>query len=156
MSKSNLLKYNGYYGTAVYSFEDKCIWGKIQFINDVVTYESNSADDIQKQFEHAVDEYLESCLEFGKNPDKTMTGSFNVRVGEELHKQATIRACQDKTSLNEVTKKALEMYVNSTAEIHNHVNVNIHKHDDETIFTQPVDLSSDFQWHPMKSGKLHA
>ena len=85
MSKSNLLKYNGYYGTAEYSFEDQCIWGKIQFINDVVTYESNSADDIQNQFERAVNDYLETCLEFGKEPDKTMPGSFNVRIGEELH-----------------------------------------------------------------------
>ncbi|MGL1958563.1 MAG: type II toxin-antitoxin system HicB family antitoxin [Colwellia sp.] len=156
MSKSNLLKYNGYYGTAEYSFEDQCIWGKIQFINDVVTYESNSADDIQNQFERAVNDYLETCLDFGKKPDKTMTGSFNVRIGEELHKQATIRACQDKVSLNEVTRKALEVYLTSTAEVHNHLSLNIHKDSEHEldVFTQPLTVRKSNLW--AVENKLHA
>jgi predicted HicB family RNase H-like nuclease len=150
MSKSNLLKYNGYFGTVEYSFEDECLWGKIQFINDVVTYESNNADDIQQQFEVAVDDYLETCAEFGKEPDKTMTGSFNVRIGEELHKLATMRACQDKVSINEIAKKSFELYLNSSAEIHNHVSVNIHKHEESqpTVITQSFDNASKFEWKP--------
>lgn len=152
MSNNNLLKYKGYFGTVEYSIEDQCLWGKIQFINDSVTYESDSAEMMQKEFEAAVDDYIEFCAEVGKEPEKTMTGSFNVRIGPDLHKQALVRAKSDKVSLNDVMKKAIEQYVCSSAEIHNHVNVNVHKHEGSapTVTTQTFETTPDYMWKPSK------
>ena len=37
---SNKIEYNGYIGTVEYSQEDKCFFGKLEMINDLVTFES--------------------------------------------------------------------------------------------------------------------
>jgi predicted HicB family RNase H-like nuclease len=152
MSNANLLKYKGYFGTVEFSFEDSCIWGKIQFINDVVTYESNNADNIQDQFESAVDEYLETCLEFGKEPDKTLSGTFNIRIGSELHKKALVRSKSDGITLNEVIKISVDQYVNSSTEIHHHVSFNVNKSEasESTITAQTFEKPSSYEWKPSK------
>jgi predicted HicB family RNase H-like nuclease len=40
-----------------------------------------------------------------------MTGQFNVRVGELLHKQATIYSLESNTSLNNVVVEALNTFL---------------------------------------------
>ena len=36
--------------------------------------------------------YLEFCAETGKQPEKPFKGSFNVRIGADLHRKATLAA----------------------------------------------------------------
>ena len=38
---SKLLEYKGYYGSTDVSVEDGALFGKILFINDLITYEAN-------------------------------------------------------------------------------------------------------------------
>jgi predicted HicB family RNase H-like nuclease len=151
MSKK-LFEYNGYLGSAEISIEDSCAHGKILFINDVVTYESDSVKELEAEFRLAVDDYLETCIEIDKEPDKTMKGTFNVRIGAELHKKALIRSKSDGVTLNEVIKTSVEQYVNSAAEIHNHVNLNVHKHEapKPTITTQTFETSPYPVWKQSK------
>lgn len=40
--------------------------GKIEGINDLITYEANSSDLLKTAFEEAVDDYLDICIEAGK------------------------------------------------------------------------------------------
>jgi len=131
--KSKLLEYKGYYASINVSVEDECMFGKVEFINDSI-----------------VDDYLDFCAEVGKAPDKTMTGSFNVRIGEDLHKKALIRSKSDGVTLNDVIKKSVEQYVNLSAEIHNHVNVSVQTIDKESVITQPFEFSPDTLWTPSK------
>ena len=39
--------------------EDKVLYGKIEGIDDLVTFESDSAKEIEKEFHEAVDDWLE-------------------------------------------------------------------------------------------------
>ena len=39
---SNKIEYNGYIGTVEYSQEDKCFFGKLEMINDLVTFEAEN------------------------------------------------------------------------------------------------------------------
>ncbi|MCK5842706.1 MAG: type II toxin-antitoxin system HicB family antitoxin [Candidatus Sabulitectum sp.] len=107
MSKGNCLVYKGYTGSTEMSFEDNCLHGHIQMINDLVTYEAQSPTALCAEFEHAVDDYLIACEELGKSPDKPYSGSFNVRIGTELHKSAASIAHLDGISLNEFVKEAV-------------------------------------------------
>jgi predicted HicB family RNase H-like nuclease len=150
--KSKLLEYKGYCASINVSVEDGCLFGKVEFINDSIVFGADTVAELKETFEAEIDDYLEFCKEVGKNPDKTMTGSFNVRIGADLHKQAVMRAKTDDVTLNEVMKKAVEQYVNSAAEIHNHVSLNVHKHgaSEATVTTQPFELSPSFEWKPSK------
>ena len=76
-------------------------------IDDLVTFEGTSVEEIKSAFFNAVDEYLETCNELGKNPEKEFKGVFNVRVSEKVHKLAAIKAQSEKISLNKLVDKAL-------------------------------------------------
>lgn len=69
---SNILYYKGYYGKIEYSAEDKVIYGKIMGIHSLISFESESATDIETEFHNAVDDYLLYCEEEGIEPEKTI------------------------------------------------------------------------------------
>ena len=69
---SNILYYKGYYGKIEYSAEDKVIYGKIMGIHSLISFESESATDIETEFHNAVDDYLSYCEEEGVAPEKTI------------------------------------------------------------------------------------
>lgn len=111
---SNVLEYKGYSGSIEVSSEDRCLFGKILFINDLVTYEAETVTDLEAEFITAVDDYLLTCKEVGKEPQRPFKGSFNVRVSPELHRKASLEAYKEKISLNELTDKAINAYVNKS------------------------------------------
>ena len=69
---SNILYYKGYYGKIDYSAEVKVIYGKIMGIHSLISFESESATDIETEFHNAVDDYLSYCEEEGIEPEKTI------------------------------------------------------------------------------------
>ena len=107
----NTLYYKNYYTNVSYSAEDKILYGKIEGINDLVTFESESAETIEKEFHSAVDDYLAFCEEVGKEPEKVYKGSFNVRIAPELHKALAEYAARNELSLNQATATAIEKFV---------------------------------------------
>jgi predicted HicB family RNase H-like nuclease len=108
----NNLKYKSYNGTIEASIEDDCLHGQILFIADIITYEGNTVDEIKASFKEAVDHYLAYCKETGKPANKPYSGTFNVRVGQDLHKKAVEVAYHRKITLNDFVaqsiKKAIE------------------------------------------------
>lgn len=117
------INYRGYRGSVEISTEDKCLHGKILFINDVVTYEAETVSDLEAEFKAAVDDYLETCKDLGVEPQKPFSGSFNVRIGPDLHKKTSIFAIQNDTTLNAIVKSAVAEYIDKPSrktEIHNH------------------------------------
>jgi len=107
----NYLEYKGYIGTIEFSAEDKVFYGKIQGINDLVTFEGTSVHELEEAFAEAVSDYLKICKELNKIPEKAYRGSFNVRVPKELHQQTALLAVKKGMNLNEVVKIALSYVV---------------------------------------------
>ena len=116
----DLLKYKDYEGTAELDMTRGVCRGKILFINDLVTYEAAQPSELQKEFEAAVDDYVETCEDLGREPQKSLKGQFNVRIPQELHKAAVLRSVTDSVSLNDVVVRALDAYINDRVDI-NHV-----------------------------------
>jgi predicted HicB family RNase H-like nuclease len=71
-------------------------------------FEGSSVKELKKAFHEAVDDYLETCKEMGREPQKPFKGSFNVRIPSELHRKAVERATRMGVSLNQLVQKALE------------------------------------------------
>lgn len=107
-------QYKDFDGSAEIDTETLGCRGKILFIDDLVTYKANSVADLLKEFHAAVDDYLETCAEVGKAPQKPCKGQFNVRVTSELHRQAQRRANEEETSLNAVVASALKNYLHAS------------------------------------------
>jgi predicted HicB family RNase H-like nuclease len=107
MGAKNLMEYKGYHGSYELSVEDSVFFGKLEFIKDLVSYEGETAENILESFHEAVDDYLVTCEENGKAPDKPFKGSFNVRVGEDLHRQIAMEAIKKDMSINNYIKDTL-------------------------------------------------
>ena len=134
------LKYKGFLGSVEVNFDDNFLYGKLLFIDDLVTYEAETAARLKQEFEAAVDAYLETCSEIGKEPNKPFSGTFNIRIGPELHKKAATYAASNARNLNDVIKSAIEQYVDNPQQI-------IHEHVHRIEITQLVDMRQTEEQH---------
>ena len=54
------LKYKGYTGSVEYSEEDNCLYGEVLGMSkDFISYEGKDVDSLRKDFEEAVDAYID-------------------------------------------------------------------------------------------------
>ena len=123
---NEVLKYDGYIGSIDICLESYHLHGKLLFIEDTITYSSDSVAGLKAEFEEAVRDYKQTCAEVGKEPQQPFRGSFNIRIGEELHKAAAIQAKIVGVTLNEYVKTAIEEKVSGAKlspivqHVHNH------------------------------------
>ena len=103
-----MMEYKGYHADVKYSDEDKLFVGEVIGLNDTLAFHGSSVSELEAMFRQSIDNYLEICKEFGKNPEKEYRGQFNVRIPSRLHKAAVIFAKQRNISLNEFVTAAIE------------------------------------------------
>ena len=108
---NNSLAYKGYRGVVEFSAADNVFFGKLFGINDLVTFEGTSVKALEKSFREAVDDYLATCAELGKEPERIFKGSFNVRIDPDIHRKAALKAQTQSISLNELIEKAIKKEV---------------------------------------------
>ncbi len=101
------LKYKEFIGTVHYSNSDEIFFGKIEGVNDLVTFEGATVNKLKKAFKEAVDDYLELCKETGKEVFKSFKGSFNIRINPELHSKLFENATLKGKTLNQYVKEAI-------------------------------------------------
>lgn len=104
----NVLNFKEFFGSVHYSSSDEVFYGKIEGVNDLVTFEGDSVSSLKKAFEEAVLDYIETCEELNKPIYKSFKGSFNVRVNPELHSKAFEFALVKGKTLNQFVKEAIE------------------------------------------------
>ncbi len=107
----DVLQYNNFLGSVHFSPEDECFFGKIEGIEDLVTFEAQDVDGLKKAFREAVEDYIELCQSTGKPLYKSYKGSFNVRIASDLHKKAMKKSLMLGISLNQLVQKAIEKEV---------------------------------------------
>ncbi|MCC2646164.1 MAG: HicB family protein [Rickettsiaceae bacterium] len=107
----DMMVYKGYIGSVHYSDEEEVFFGKVEYIKSLINYKATDVKTLKAAFKSAVEDYLESCSELNINPEKPFKGSLNVRIGEEVHRQAAIYAEQNNLSLNQLVKDALSSYI---------------------------------------------
>lgn len=141
----DILKYKDYEGTAELDMARRVCRGKILFIDDLVTYEAASPAELQTEFEAAVDDYIDTCATLGREPQKPLRGLFNVRIPPALHKAAALRALAENVSLNDVTVRALDAFVNVHSVVNHNVRVTL-SIPEESLKTLVSSASTQTQW----------
>lgn len=106
--RNQTFSYKNYTGSIEISVEDSCLHGEILFINDIITYEGVGVEELRISFNEAVDRYISYCEETGKPANKPYSGTFNVRIGSELHRKASKQACLEGKNLNEFVTHCIQ------------------------------------------------
>ncbi|SKB94286.1 Predicted nuclease of the RNAse H fold, HicB family [Soonwooa buanensis] len=103
-----VLKYKHYIGSVEYSETDKILFGKVQGIRGLISYEGQNVDELEQDFKNGIDDYLEECKMKGIEPQKSYTGAFNVRIPSDMHGKAVLKANELGINLNAFVKTAIE------------------------------------------------
>ena len=92
-----MMKYKGYIGHVTYDDDAK-----------IITFQGMAVDELEKAFRESVDDYLVWCKERGEKPEKTFSGTFNLRIPPDLHAQLALQAKAVGTSLNSYITQTLQ------------------------------------------------
>jgi predicted HicB family RNase H-like nuclease len=106
--KNNLMRYKNYHGSVNYSDDDGVLYGKLEGIRDLVSYEGRDVESLRKAFKDAVDDYLDTCRETDREPERPFKGSFNIRVSPEIHRMVAFKAMEKGITLNKYVSEILE------------------------------------------------
>lgn len=107
----NMLKYKNYNAKVEYSQADELLVAEVCDIDALILVSAASVPELKIEFESAIDQYLADCAARNIPAHKPYSGSFNVRVGGELHRKAAVIARSWGVSLNQVMCSAIEQIV---------------------------------------------
>lgn len=105
---NNTIEYKGYVGSIEFSETDCLLYGKVQGIRSLISYEGRTAKELIDDFHSSVDEYLEACAADNIKPETAYKGSLNIRLGSDLHKKAAVYAISHHQSLNSFIEEAVK------------------------------------------------
>lgn len=142
---NKLLEYKGYKGSIEADLEDKCLYGQALFLADAIIYQGRDIEELEACFQQAIDEYLETCAELEKDPERPFSGSFNLRMPQDLHRQLAYKAVEEGIKLNALVNKAcLALLENSYEQTIVHTHKLQHEHHVFKTFEYPKEKASDF------------
>lgn len=107
----DFLEYKDYLGSVHFNADDEIFYGKIECIDDLISFEGNTVNELKAAFIEAVEDYIELCKEAGKPAEKSHKGSFNIRISPAIHKKAKRQAIMQGISLNQFIQQAVEQAV---------------------------------------------
>ena len=105
---NNLLSYKGFYGSVNFSAADEVFYGKVEGVHDLVSFEGATVKELKQDFQKAVEDYILFCKKRGNPVQKSLMGSFNIRIKPDIHQRAAIVALQKNISLNHLVQQAIE------------------------------------------------
>ena len=102
------MTYKGYIGTVNFSADDNVFFGKLEGVNDLITFEGTTVQELNDAFCYMVDEHIKDCEAENIQAEKSYKGSFNIRLSPGLHRKAAIYAKIHGISLNTFVKESIE------------------------------------------------
>jgi predicted HicB family RNase H-like nuclease len=104
---SNTMQYKNYMAKVEYDDEAGVFHGEVIDLRDVITFEGESVGELRQAFEDSVEDYLEFCSQRGEEPEKPFSGRFLLRISPELHREISMLAKLEDSSLNQWIKERL-------------------------------------------------
>jgi len=94
------MTYKNYTAKITFDGENEMLHGEVLGMRDVITFQATSVDALKREFHASVDDYLAWCEELGQEPERAYSGKYLVRMAPELHRDVTLAAEREGTSIN--------------------------------------------------------
>ena len=95
-----MIAYKGYQAAILFDHEAEVFHGEVVGTRDVIFFEATSVEELKKEFQFSIDDYLSMCAEQGQPPDKPFSGKIPLRISPQAHRAATAAAKAEGKSLN--------------------------------------------------------
>jgi predicted HicB family RNase H-like nuclease len=109
-----MIEYKGYTGVIEFDASIDAFHGRVVGLQDVVTFQGRSLDELRREMAESVEDYLELCSQAGKDPERPYRGEFLVRTTSELHRAVATEAEASGMSLNAWVEAAITSVVHET------------------------------------------
>lgn len=110
----DVMKYKGFIGSVHFAAEDRVFYGKVEGVDDLITFEGSDVDELEKGFKYMVDEHIKDCHKNNTPVEKSYKGNLNIRLSPELHKKAAYNASIRGLSLNQYINNAIRKEIASS------------------------------------------
>jgi predicted HicB family RNase H-like nuclease len=105
------MKYKGYIGHVEYDDEAKIFHGEVVGLKDIITFQGSSVEELEEAFKDSVEDYLAWCKKRKERPEKTFSGTFNLRIPPDLHARLALQAKSMGVSLNSFIAQTLNQII---------------------------------------------
>lgn len=105
------MEYKGYTARVVFDEDAGVLFGEVEGLRDVVTFEATNSKDLKTAFRESVDDYLSMCAERGEEPEKPYSGKFLLRVDARLHREIAMAAARSGKSLNAFASEVMKNWI---------------------------------------------
>ena len=105
---NNILIYKGFIGNVQFSADDNIFFGKVEGINDLITFEGETVQELKDAFQYVVDEHIKDCKRENIPIGKSYKGSLSIRLTPDLHRKAAIAAKLRGRTLNAFIRESIE------------------------------------------------
>src|SRR5215211_6232494 len=95
-----MMKYKGYTATVEYDSSVNLLHGRVDNIQGIISFSAGSTEELQREFEASVDDYLAFCEEHHLEPEKPYSGRLVLRLEPGVHRAIAIAAKHKSQSLN--------------------------------------------------------
>ena len=105
---SSLMEYNGYHAKIEFDQEDQIFVGHVLGINDSINFHGQSVQELTTEFHNSVNNYVDYCLQIGKEPEREFKGSFNVRIKPKQQKKVALHAANEGITIKHFVSRAID------------------------------------------------
>ena len=104
----NAMTYKGYTARIDFDGDGRIFFGRLAGIRDIITFHGETVDELEAAFKEAVDDYLETCVKLGEEPNKPYSGKLTLRIPPSVHAAIATEAETSGKSLNKWVSEILK------------------------------------------------
>lgn len=76
------MEYRGYQAIITYDQESDTLVGRVDGINDVLSFDGQTLDELKNMFHETIDDYLEACARIEKEPERRNMDSIHAESAQ--------------------------------------------------------------------------
>jgi len=104
----NTMTHKGYTARIEFDERDNIFVGRVLGLRSIISFHGETVAELRREFEVAIDDFLDDCKEQGVKPEKPASGKLMLRVPPEVHGAALIAAQASGKSLNQWATEVLQ------------------------------------------------
>jgi predicted HicB family RNase H-like nuclease len=105
---NSIMTYKGYTARIEFDADDEIFVGRVLGVRDIISFHATTVAKLRREFEAAVNDYLNYCAAHAVAPEKPASGKMMLRVPPGVHAAANVAAQAAGKSLNQWAGEVIE------------------------------------------------
>ena len=104
----NTMQHKGYTARIDYDERDNILVGRVIGIRAIISFHGETVSEVRREFEAAIEDFLNDCEAQGIKPEKPASGKLMLRVPPQVHGAALVAAEAAGKSLNQWATEVIQ------------------------------------------------